>query len=79
MAFHLPEYIDELIDAASDPLCLLLSREGSEDEAYQTAMYHRAGQQQIITRCELEQRPYEDEDYELPRRRIGTKRNLRSN
>jgi hypothetical protein len=29
-------------------------------EAYQTAVYHRAGMQQIVTRCVIEQRPHED-------------------
>ena len=61
MGFHLPEYIDELIDVASDPLCILLAREGSNDEAYQTAVFHRSGQQQVVARALIEQRPGEDE------------------
>lgn len=61
MSFHLPDYIDELIDGASDPLCILLAREGSNDEAYQTAVFHRSGQQQVVSRALIEQRPGEDE------------------
>lgn len=61
MGFYLPEYVDELIDTASDPLCILLAREGSNEEAYQTAMFHRAGQQQVVTQALIEQRPDEDE------------------
>lgn len=57
MSFYLPEYVDELIDTSSDPLCILLAREGAYDEAYQTAMYHRAGLQQVVTRALIEQRP----------------------
>lgn len=57
MAFQLPDFIDEAegIDAASDPLCILLAREGDEDEAYQTAMAHRAGRTQIVERALIEQ------------------------
>jgi len=61
MSFYLPEWVDELIDTAADPLCILLAREGSNDEAYQTAVYHRAGQQQVVARALIEQRPGEDE------------------
>lgn len=64
MAFYIPEYIDELVDAASDPLAILLARECSNDEAYQYAMFQRAGTTQIITRCLIEQRPEEDDEYE---------------
>ena len=61
MSFYLPEWVDELIDTAADPLCILLAREGSNDEAYQTAVYHRAGQQQVVARALIEQRPDQDE------------------
>lgn len=61
MSFYLPEYVDELIDASADPLCILLAREGAYDEAYQTAVYHRSGQQQVVTRALIEQRPDQDE------------------
>lgn len=61
MSFYLPEWVDELIDTAADPLCILLAREGSNDEAYQTAVFHRSGQQQVVARALIEQRPGEDE------------------
>lgn len=64
MAFHLPEFVDELVDSSSDPLCQLLAREGSNDEAYQTAQYHRSGLVQIVTRATIEQHPEEDDEYE---------------
>lgn len=61
MSLYLPEWVDELVDASADPLCILLAREGSNDEAYQTAVYHRSGQQQVVTRALIEQRPDQDE------------------
>lgn len=64
MAFHLPEFVDELVDSSSDPLCQLLAREGSNEEAYQHAQYHRSGLVQIVTRAVIEQHPEEDDEYE---------------
>ena len=61
---YVPDYIDELVDAASDPLAILLAREGSNDEAYQYAMFQRAGTTQVITRCLIEQKDREDDEYE---------------
>lgn len=54
MTIYIPEFIDEMIDTASDPLAILLAREGSNDEAYQYAVSHRAGQQQIVERSLIE-------------------------
>lgn len=61
---YVPDYIDELVDAASDPQVILLAREGSNEEAYQHAMFQRAGTTQVITRCLIEQKDREDDEYE---------------
>lgn len=69
MTFHLPEYIDECVDASTDPLVTLLMREGAMEEAYTLQQQHTADAQQIVERCIIEQRPHEEEDstaYELP-------------
>jgi len=50
----LPDYIDEMIDP-NDPLALLLAREGSNEEAYQTAMQYRSGTVQVVLRTEIEE------------------------
>ena len=49
----LPDYIDEMIDP-NDPLAILLAREGSNDEAYQTAVQYRSGTTQVVLRSEIE-------------------------
>ena len=51
---NIPDYIDELIDP-NDPLALLLAREGSNEEAYQTAMQYRSGTVQVVLRTEIEE------------------------
>lgn len=53
MSLHLPEFIDENVDYASDPLLILLAREGEHEEAYQTARQYTAGARQIITAHEI--------------------------
>ena len=50
---RLPEFIDENIDYSSDPLMILLAREGEHEEAYQTARQYTAGARQIITAHEI--------------------------
>lgn len=50
----LPDYIDEMIDP-NDPLALLLAREGSNEEAYQTARQYRSGTVQVVLRTEIEE------------------------
>lgn len=62
MTLHIPEFIDEMIDTASDPLAILLVREGANDEAYQYAVGHRAGQVQIVERSLLEDNEERDSD-----------------
>jgi len=59
--FYMPEEIDESCDPSADPLCILLAREGSYDEAYQLARQHRAGQDHIVQKMLLQQRPDLDE------------------
>lgn len=56
MSLHLPEFIDEIIDYSSDPLLILLAREGEHEEAYQTARQYTAGARQIVERGLIEQR-----------------------
>ena len=51
----LPEFIDENIDYSSDPLMIMLMREGAYEEAYQTARQYTAGARQIIERSTIEQ------------------------
>lgn len=53
MSTHIPDYIDEMIDP-NDPLAILLAREGSNDEAYQTAVQYRSGTTQVVLRSEIE-------------------------
>ena len=64
MSFYLPEYIDELVDTMSDPLIELLAREGSNEDAYQTAMFYRSGQSQIVTRAMIEQKHVLEQEVE---------------
>lgn len=59
---YIPEWIDEEMDSSSDPLFLLLAREGSFDEAHQTIMFQRAETAQVVTRALIE-RPAEHEQY----------------
>lgn len=66
MAFHLPEFIDECVDYSSDPLLILLAREGEHEEAYQTARQYTAGARQIVERSLIEQR---EDDPLAPRTR----------
>ena len=54
MSLHLPEFIDENVDYASDPLLILLAREGEHEEAYQTARQYTAGARQIVLQHEIE-------------------------
>lgn len=54
MSLHLPEFIDENIDYSSDPLLILLAREGEHEEAYQTARQYTAGARQIVLQHEIE-------------------------
>lgn len=49
----LPLWIDEFVDP-NDPLTLLLAKEGSNDEAYQTAQQYRSGTVQVVLRAEIE-------------------------
>lgn len=63
MAFHLPEFIDECVDYSSDPLVILLMREGAFDEAEQLHASNLAGQRQHIERALIEQRPDQDDEY----------------
>lgn len=48
------DFIDENIDYASDPLMILLMREGAYEEAYQTARQQTAGARQIVLQHEIE-------------------------
>ena len=61
----LPEFIDENIDYSSDPLMIMLMREGAYEEAYQTARQYTAGARQIVERSLIEQR---EDDPLAPRR-----------
>ena len=54
MTLHLPEFIDENVDYTSDPLMILLMREGAYEEAYQTARQQTAGARQIVLQREIE-------------------------
>ena len=54
MTLHLPEFIDENVDYTSDPLMILLMREGAHEEAYQTARQQTAGARQIVLQREIE-------------------------
>ena len=61
MSLNIPDFIDPMIDP-NDPLALLLAREGSCDEAYQTAQQYRSGTVQIITRAIIEECEEYDSD-----------------
>lgn len=54
MTLHLPEFIDENVDYTSDPLMILLMREGANEEAYQMARQQTAGARQIVLQHEIE-------------------------
>ena len=49
----LPDFIEENIDYSTDPLVILLMREGEYDEAYQMARQQTAPARQIITAHEI--------------------------
>lgn len=49
----LPDFIEENIDYSTDPLVILLMREGEYDEAYQMARQQTATARQIITAHEI--------------------------
>lgn len=61
MSIYIPDYIDEMIDP-NDPLAILLAREGSTDEAYQTAVQYRSGTTQVVLRAEIEAFEESDSD-----------------
>ncbi len=48
------DFIDENVYYMSDPLMILLMREGAYAEAYQTARQQTAGARQIVLQHELE-------------------------
>lgn len=48
------DFIDENVDYMSDPLMILLMREGAYEEAYQTARQQTAGARQIVLQHEIE-------------------------
>lgn len=48
------DFIDENVDYMSDPLMILLMREGAHEEAYQTARQQTAGARQIVLQQEIE-------------------------
>ena len=50
----LPDFIEENIDYSTDPLVILLMREGEYDEAYQMARQQTAGARQIVLQHEIE-------------------------
>ena len=54
MTLHLPEFIDENVDYMSDPLMILLMREGEYDEAYQMARQQTAPARQILVNHEIQ-------------------------
>ena len=54
MTLALPDFIDENVDYMSDPLMILLMREGAYEEAYQTARQQTAGARQIVLQHEIE-------------------------
>lgn len=54
MTLALPDFIDENVDYMSDPLMILLTREGAYEEAYQTARQQTAGARQIVLQHEIE-------------------------
>ena len=47
------DFIDENVDYMSDPLMILLMREGAYEEAYQTARQQTAGARQIVLQQEI--------------------------
>ena len=50
----LPDFIEENTDYSTDPLMILLMREGAYEEAYQTARQQTAGARQILLQHEIE-------------------------
>ncbi len=50
----LPDFIEENIDYSTDPLVILLMREGEYDEAYQMARQQTAPARQIVLQHEIE-------------------------
>ena len=48
------DYIDQEVDYSTDPLVILLMREGEHEEAYQTARQYTAGARQIVLQHEIE-------------------------
>ena len=49
----LPDFIEENTDYSTDPLMILLMREGAYEEAYQTARQQTAGARQILLQHEI--------------------------
>ena len=49
----LPDFIEENIDYSTDPLVILLMREGEYDEAYQMARQQTAPARQILMNHEI--------------------------
>ena len=73
--FMLPDFIEEAIDPTSDPLAILLAREGAGQEAYIMHRQHMAGAQQIIENALIQQRPDQEDEYTaLCQERIRRKR-----
>ena len=50
----LPDFIEENIDYSTDPLVILLMREGEYDEAYQMARQQTAPARQILVNHEIQ-------------------------
>lgn len=48
------DYIDQEVDYSTDPLVILLMREGEYDEAYQMARQQTATARQIVLQHEIE-------------------------
>lgn len=67
MSINLPDWIDEFVDT-TDPLSILLAREGDADEAYQLARQYRSGQAQVVIRAEIEDNEEISSDGEWSRR-----------
>jgi len=73
MSLNLPTWIDEMIDP-NDPLAILLAKEGSNDEAYQTAQQYRSGTVQVVLHSEIEHITEEtDGDWIRKTRRLSSK------
>lgn len=67
MTICVPAWVDEMIDP-TDPLTLLLAKEGSNDEAYQTAQQYRSGTVQITLHAEIEDTEERETDHGWVRR-----------